>query len=104
MYDYYIMKVVNLISKNDQTVRTQVTLTKDLKRLVEKQAQERGESLSEYLRKAAMVRLLLDEKNMESRESLANRVIGSVSLKNHPKWKNKKKVQKWLREIRQEHE
>ena len=96
------MKSLQLISDNDSSVRTQITLTKNIKKLIEKHARTTGESLSEYLRKAAMVRLLIENKDQNQLKKLAERVIGSVDLKKHPEWKNEKVVQKWVRKLRSE--
>ena len=86
----------------DKAVRTQITLTQKLKALVEKIASEKGESLSEYLRKAALVRALVEEKDKEDMESIAMRVVGSVNPQKHPEWKNEKDVNKWVIKIRRE--
>lgn len=37
-------------------------------------------------------------------KNLANLVIGSVSLKDHPEWSSKKKVASWVRKLRSEWE
>ena len=101
-YNYIIMKHLQLLSDLDNAVRTQITLTKTIKRLVENHARTQGESLSEYLRKAALIRLLVENKNKKDLKKLANRMIGSVNLNNHPEWKNEKELQKWLKKLRQE--
>jgi len=46
--------------------------------------------------------MLSDEKN--KLKQLANLVIGSVSLKNHPEWGSKRKIARWVRKIRSEWE
>lgn len=96
------MKQLPYISRDDSSVRTQITLTKNIKKLIEKHAQTTGESLSEYLRKAAMVRLLVENKDQNQLKKVADRVIGSVDLNIHPEWKNEKAVQKWVRKLRSE--
>lgn len=96
------MGTVPLIGENDKAVRTQITLTKRLKKLVEKYAQDRGESLSEYLRKAASLRVLVEEKEEKELEEIASRLIGSLDLKKHPEWGSRQKVRKWVRRVRSE--
>jgi len=93
---------IQTLTADDKSVRTQITLTEQLKILVEGIAQEKGESLSEYLRKAAIVRLLVEETEKENLVNLAKRVMGSLNLDNHPEWKDKNSIQKWIRDIREE--
>ena len=93
---------IQTLSSDDKSVRTQITLTEQLKLLVEEMARQNGESLSEYLRKAAVIRLLVEETEKENLASLAKKVIGSINLDNHPEWKNKNDVYKWVRNLREE--
>lgn len=94
-------KIARLTSA-DRHIRTQITLTSKIKELVEKEARKKQESLSEYLRKAALLRWLLESEEKESLQDVAQKVIGSVKLKLHPEWKSKRKLNKWLRNLRQE--
>lgn len=96
------MTSIQLITEHDKTVRTQITLTSTLKRLIEKQIGLKGESLSEYLRRAAIIRLILDQDEKEDLKTLADKVIGSVKLKDHPEWTSKNKLQKWVKNLRNE--
>lgn len=93
---------IQTLTVDDKSVRTQITLTEQLKILVEGMAQEKGESLSEYLRKAAMIRLMVDEDRKQDLEKIALRAVGSLNLKKHPEWSTKDKVYKWVRKIREE--
>ena len=93
---------IQKLSSDDKSVRTQITLTEQLKILVEGMAQEKGESLSEYLRKAAMLRLLVEEDRKQGLEKIALRAVGSVDLKKHPEWNTREKVYRWVRKIREE--
>ena len=93
---------IQTLSSDDKSVRTQITLTEQLKILVEGMAQEKGESLSEYLRKAAMLRLLVEEDRKQGLEKIALRAVGSVDLKKHPEWNTREKVYRWVRKIREE--
>jgi len=71
------MKIVRLLSSDDKVIRTQISLTTVLKKLIEDKASLRGESLSEYLRKAAMLKILLEEDEKEELEKLTDMVIGA---------------------------
>jgi len=93
---------VQTLTSNDKTVRTQITLTLALKKAVEDVAENRGESLSEYLRKAAIIRLFLEKREKEDMKKLALEAVGSVDLKKNPKWNTRNKVYKWVRSIREE--
>ena len=55
------MKRIEKLTITDKSIRTQITLTAQIKALIEKEARKRKESLSEYLRKAALLRFLLEE-------------------------------------------
>lgn len=96
------MKTVDLLSPSDKTVRTQITLTEELKDLVEEDAAIKGQSLSEYLRRAASLTLLLNSHNKPTGEELAKRLIGSIDLKKHPEWSTRQKINKWVRDQRAE--
>lgn len=93
---------IQTLGKNDKSVRTQITLTKNIKSAVEDMASDRGESLSEFLRKAALIRLMLEREERESLANLAKKVIGSIKLEGHPNWSSKKAIYKWSREIRRD--
>ena len=98
------MRLINLLSDTDRIVRTQITLTSELKKLIEKKAKLKGESLSGYLRRAAMLQLRREAQEKKDLEELANKVIGSIDLEKHSYWKDKKSVNKWLRNLRSEWE
>lgn len=96
--------MINLqtLSDDDKGVRTQITLTKKLKTLVEGVASLNGESLSGYLRKAALLRLKLEQQAHDERVKLAQKVIGSLKNSRNPLWKDKKSIYAWSRKIREE--
>ena len=91
-----------LHSSDDQSIRTQITLTSRLKTMIEDQAGRQGISLSEYLRQAAVIKHQSDMKKNLDRKKLASRVIGSLNLKNHPQWSTPQKVYAWSRKVREE--
>ena len=88
--------------ENDKKVRTQVVLTQSLKKLIEAKRRLTGETLSEYLRKAALLRAWAEAEEEKELKKLAKLIIGSVSLEKHPEWKTKRRLQKWLRGLRSE--
>jgi len=96
------MTVVNLLNQQDSTIRTQITLTESLKQLVEKKANLKGQSLSEYIRRALMLSLLVDKQQTVDLEKLANQLIGSVNSKKNPQWKTIGSVKKWVKKLRTE--
>lgn len=93
---------IQSIGKNDKSVRTQITLTENLRALVTEMASERGESLSEYLRRAAIIKILLDKQEKEDLGKVASSLIGSIKSSDHPEWETTEKVHKWVRELREE--
>lgn len=102
MYYDYIMNYLATLSDDTKTVRTQITLTRKLKQLIEERARQTNQSLSEYLRRGAWISLLLEENEAEELGILASQVIGSVDLSKHPEWETLPKVKKWVRKLRSE--
>lgn len=96
------MTVVNLLNQQDSTIRTQITLTESLKQLVEEKADLKGQSLSEYIRRALMLSLLVDKQQTIDLEKLANQLIGSVNSQKNPQWKTVSGVKKWVKKLRTE--
>lgn len=96
------MRTVGKLSDDDKVVRTQITLTEKLKKLIQERTILKNESLSEYLRRGALLLLLLEKKDKSELEYLANLVIGSVDLKKHPYWSSPQKVRSWVRQLRRE--
>ena len=88
----------DLLRDQEPTVRTQISLTHAIKRAIEAKGRLLGESLSEYLRKAAVIRLLSEEEEKKELKMLANNFVGAGKWnKKHPHWKNKSAVHKWVR-------
>jgi len=96
------MTVVNLLNQQDSTIRTQITLTESLKQLVEEKANLKGQSLSEYIRRALMLSLLVDKQQSVDLEKLANQLIGSVNSQKNPQWKSVGSVKNWVKKLRTE--
>lgn len=99
-----MLKVQDLLSEEKPTIRTQISLTPVIKKAIEAKKRLTGESLSSYLRKAAALRLLVEEEEKRELERLAKVVVGSVSLKKHKEWRTKRKLQRWLKKLRREWE
>ncbi len=83
------------------TVRTQISLSPELKSLIEKEGKELKESLSQYLRRAAILRLALTEIDDTNLKDLRAMVIGSVS-KDESGWKKTENISDWQRNRRKE--
>lgn len=96
------MNINSYLIPNDISVRTQITLTKKIKQLVEEKSVAMGISVSEYLRRAALVVATLDDQEDANMVSLGRKMIGAVDLSKHPEWKDKKSVNKWLSKLRSE--
>lgn len=96
------MNSLTWLTNDSQTVRTQITLTTNLKKMIEEQAKKDKISLSEYLRQAAVLSLALEKRKKTDLLALADRVIGSVNLKNNPNWSSMARLKNWSRQIRKE--
>jgi len=94
----------DLLVKEQPNIRTQISLTPTIKKAIEAKKNLSGESLSAYLRKAAVLRLLVEEEEKKELERLSEVLIGSVALREHKEWRTKRKMQKWLRRLREEWE
>ena len=92
-----------LLQDQETNVRTQISITRAIKRAVEAKGRLLGESLSEYLRKAAVIRLLSEEEEERELATLARNFVGAGKWKKaHRNWKNKAAVEKWRQKVRQE--
>lgn len=100
MYNSYIMKTSIRSSKSN--VRTQITLPLELKNEIERTASAQGKSLAEYLRFAALRQLASEKLGKHEREQLADEVVGGLSLKNHPYWKDQETILSWQEDLREE--
>lgn len=78
-----------------QNVRTQIYLSSSLRQEIDKQRRQTGESLAEYLRKAAEKRVREDKKQKADLKKLAEEVIGSSN-------RSEEEVQEWLEWIKEE--
>lgn len=75
--------------------RTQIYLPEQLRAEIDKNRRESGESLAEYLRKAAEKRIKTDKKKKTDLKKLAEEVIGSLKI-------SQKEAEKWIREVRED--
>lgn len=95
----------DLLKDKDTSIRTQISLTRAIKRAIEAKGRLLGESLSEYLRKAAVIRLFAEEEEKKELEMLARNFVGAgKNKKSNPRWKNHAAVEKWRKKIRSEWE
>lgn len=93
----------NILQDHQTNIRTQISLTRAIKKAVEVKARLLGESLSGYLRKAALIRLASEEEEEKELKALARNFVGGSSWdKNHINWTTKKSVKKWNRKVRGE--
>ncbi len=75
--------------------RTQVYLPGDLRSKIDQVRDVTGESLAEYLRRAAQERLERDQKGKADLKKLADEVVGGARGS-----RSIKDAQKWIKEIR----
>ena len=87
--------------KFGENVRTQITLSKELKNRVETRAAAEGKSLAEYLREAAIYYLEQKIDNKRTRQQLADQVVGTLDLNNYPEWQTPEKVTDWVEDLRE---
>jgi len=80
--------------------RTQISLSDDIKALIESRAFMRGESLSEYLRKAAVVRMALEDVDKADLALIADAVIGKIQ-KGNSGWKHVSDIGAWQKKERE---
>lgn len=59
----------------------------------------KNESLSEYLRQAALLRMMLEDVERNDLKLIAKTVVGGVS-KSKSGWKNIKNIGEWQRQLR----
>jgi len=81
------------------TIRTQISLSPELKSLIAKEGENLKESLSQYLRRAAILRLALREVEDVNLENLSRMVVGSVK-KSEGGWGKVKDISDWQRKER----
>jgi hypothetical protein len=80
--------------------RTQISLSDDLKTLIEARGALAKESLSEYLRRSALIRMALENQETNENIILANAVVGSVP-KAGSGWAKIGNIAGWQRKERQ---
>lgn len=78
-----------------QAQRTQIYLPYDLRREIDKARALSGESLAEYLRKGAEIKLKQDKKRKADLKKLADEVIGSLKISDD-------EAKQWIKEIRED--
>lgn len=82
-------------------IRTQISLSSELKKLIEMRGAVLNEGLSEYLRRAAVLRMAVDDVERNDLKLIAKTVIGGVS-KSKSGWKNVKNIGEWQRRLRKD--
>ena len=81
--------------------RTQISLSVELKNLIQARGLILKESLSEYLRKAALIRMALEDVERKDLHLIAKSVVGSVDRKKSG-WHDVKSASSWQRGIRRD--
>ena len=83
-------------------VRTQISLSPSLRKLVAKKTAVNKESMSEYIRKAIEIRIKSEESNDEARMKAVRAFVGAGNRKTHPHWNTDKKIRDWQRMLRKD--
>ena len=94
MYYHYI-----IMNTAIYPIRTQISLSTDLKRLIEASRTRLNESLSEYLRRAAILRMMLEDREKNDLQTVAMAVIGNVA-KSKSGWNQVKNISSWQKQER----
>lgn len=81
-------------------LRTQIYLPEKLRREIDKQRAQTGESLSDYVRKAAEKRVQRNKKRKKSAQAVIREVLASMDPKKSG-WRDVD-VLEWQREIRED--
>ena len=84
------------------SVRTQISLSPKLRKLVAKKTSINKESMSEYIRKAIEIRIKAEEADDEKGMDAVRAFVGAGKGKNYPEWSSKEKIIKWQREMRED--
>lgn len=79
--------------------RTQISLSDDIKHRIEQRATLNNESLSEYIRKSALIRMALEDTEKNALKLVANAVIGKVQKQNSG-WATTTNIADWQRKER----
>ena len=80
-------------------IRTQISLSPELKILIEVRGAVLNEGLSEYLRRAAVLRMAVEDMERNDLKLIAQTVVGNVP-KSKSGWKNVKNIGEWQRQLR----
>lgn len=78
-----------------QNIRTQIYLPEDLRQQIDRDRSKSGESLAQYLRKAAEQRLEKQRTEKADLKKLADEVIGSLKI-------SQVEAEEWIKEIRED--
>lgn len=93
-------KLQEILDDTNYSLRTQISLSPTLRGHIEAKRKIYGESLAEYIRKAAILRILAEEKERDERRKLAQTLTGSISKNKYKEWSTITKIIKWQRKLR----
>ena len=89
-----------ILDDTNYSLRTQISLSSTLRGYIEVKRKIYGESLAEYMRKAAILRILTEEKEHDERRKLAQTLTGSISKNKYKDWSSITKIVKWQSKLR----
>lgn len=93
-----------VLADKNYSLRTQISLSPTLRRVIEAKRKIYGETLAEYIRKATILRIFAEAQEKEERQKLAEATIGSIPKDKYPEWSTTKKVIAWQKKLRRESE
>jgi len=89
-----------ILEDKNYSIRTQISLSPTLKRLIDIKRKLWGESLAEYLRKAAMMRILTEAEEEEEMKRIVKLTKGCIDKGKYPELDNLAGIVQWQKEER----
>jgi len=94
-------KLGKITNNKNYSVRTQISLSPNLKMYIDRQADFMGISMSAYIRGVLVEKIKRQEADIDTKKNIVNRFVGAGSGNNA--WgKTKTSVLKWQKEIRKD--
>lgn len=89
-----------ILEDKNYSVRTQISLSPSLKRLIDAKRRLWGESLAEYLRKAAALRMLSEAEEKEEIKRMIKMTKGCIPKGKYPDLDRLSEIVRWQKKER----
>ena len=89
---------------NEKMIRTQISLTPELKEHAESKARSKGISISSYIRQAILKDIEDHKTEKEDLKKLVQLTAGSIKNTKTREWQTRESIDKWVRDIRKDKE